>query len=205
MSLNLHSSERLYQVAPGPTRTDDLRVVLVVLDRVDARRQLGQVLTSKAYSVVDTDNGQEAARQARQTKPDLVLVDLDVPLLYGLVAARQIVKHGELGAMPVVIVTHEETIDPAPMIEVGITRHEYVTRLSDYTELHRLLEYLLPVLPPSQEDGTGDSSYPTRAEPTRLQLLPVNGPARHPHRDAARGKPATNQTHFALRTSNHRL
>ena len=205
MSLNLHSSERLYEVAPSPTRKDDNHVVLVVLDRVDARRQLGEVLSSKGYSVVDTDNGQEAARQARQTKPDLVLVDLDVPLLYGLVAARQIIKHGQLGPMPVVIVTHEETIDSAPMIEVGVTRNEYVTRLSDYTELHSLLEYLLPVLPPTHEDGTGDSSYPTRAEPTRLQLLPVNGPAPHPHRDAARGQPATNQTQFALRTSNQRL
>lgn len=92
--------------------------------------ELKQVLKLKGYCVIDTDNGQDAARQARQTHPDLLVVDIDVPLLYGLVAARQIVKHAQVGSMQVVIITHEDVLDPAPMLEVGATRNEYVTRLS---------------------------------------------------------------------------
>jgi hypothetical protein len=53
--------------------------------------------------------------------------------------------------MPVVIVTHADVVDPAPMMEVGASRNEYVTRLSDYEELQHLLDYLLPVLPPTDD------------------------------------------------------
>jgi hypothetical protein len=82
---------------------------------------------------------------------------MDVPLLYELVAARQIIKHARVGAMPVVIVTHEDVVDPAPIMEVGPRRDEYVTRLSDYQGLQHLLDYLLPVLP-----STADAQ-PTRS------------------------------------------
>lgn len=121
--------------------------VLMVLDHLDARPELRQVLQLNGYRVIDTDNGQDAATNARQTHPDLLLVDMDVPLLYELMAARQIIKHARVGPMPVVIVTHEDVVDPAPMMEVGASRNEYVTRLSDYQELQPLLDYLLPILP----------------------------------------------------------
>jgi CheY-like chemotaxis protein len=103
-----------------------------------------EVLELNGYRVIDTDNGQDAAKRARFTTPDLVLVDLDVPLLYELVAARQIVKRAQLGTLPVVIVTRDHALDPAAMMEVGVRRNEYVTRLSDYEQLEHLLDYLLP-------------------------------------------------------------
>jgi hypothetical protein len=49
--------------------------------------------------------------------------------------------------VPVVIVTHEEELDPNSMMEVCVRRNEYVTRLSDYEQLEHLLDYLLPVGP----------------------------------------------------------
>ena len=79
--------------------------------------------------------------------PDLLLVDLNVPLLYEMMAARQIVKNARLGSVPVVIVTHEDPLDPAAIMELGVRRNEYVTRLSDYQQLECLLDYLLTVRP----------------------------------------------------------
>ena len=38
-------------------------------------------------------------------------------------------------------------MDPYPLMEVGVRRNEYVTRLSDYEQLEHLLDYLLPVEP----------------------------------------------------------
>jgi CheY-like chemotaxis protein len=122
----------------------DNPLVLMVEDQDDARAEMKEVLELNGYRVIDTDNGQDAAKRARFVPPDLVLVDLDVPLLYELVAARQIVKSAQLGILPVVIVTREDTIDPAAMMEVGVRRNEYVTRLSDYQQLEHLLDYLLP-------------------------------------------------------------
>src|SRR5512140_1431869 len=130
MLLRPDSCDQLLKAGP-PWSGNDRHLVLVVLDSAEARRQLGQVLKSRGCTIVDTDHGQEASRQARQTKPDLMLVDLDVPLLYGLVAARQIIRQAQLGPLPVVVVTHDDVIDSAPMIEVGINRNEYLTRVSD--------------------------------------------------------------------------
>lgn len=128
-------------------------LVLMLEDHQDARPDLKQALRLKGYQVIDADNGLDAARQARETNPDLLVVDLDVPLLYELVAARQIVKNALVDPLPIVIVTHERAVDPAPFIEIGANRNEYVTRLSDYAELQPLLDYLLPVLPRSDDAG----------------------------------------------------
>jgi DNA-binding response OmpR family regulator len=146
----------------------DSHVVLMVDDHKDARSELKHVLELNGYNVIDTDNGQDATRCARQTQPDLLLVDLDVPLLYGLVAARQIVKHAQLEPMPVVIVTHEDVVDPAPIMEVGAHRNEYVTRLSDYDQLQHLLDYLLPVLTPPNDVPLARSASLGRDSMTNL-------------------------------------
>ncbi|MDX6611538.1 MAG: hypothetical protein QOD75_724 [Blastocatellia bacterium] len=122
-------------------------VVLLVEDQEELRQQLSQLLALNGYDLIDTDNGQDAVKRARYAPPDLVLVDLDVPLLYGLVAARQIVKQAQLGTLPVVVITREDTVDPYPMMELGVRRNEYVTRLGDYEQLEHLLNYLLPIEP----------------------------------------------------------
>lgn len=122
-------------------------LVLMVEDKDEIRTEMKEVLELSGYRVIDTDNGQDAIKRARFIPPDLVLVDLDVPLLYELVAARQIIKNAQLGTLPVVIVTREERVDASAMMEVGVRRNEYVTRLSDYQQLGHLLDYLLPMGP----------------------------------------------------------
>ena len=120
-------------------------LVLMVEDQDEVRGEMKEVLELNGYRVIDTDNGQDAVKRARFIPPGLVLVDLDVPLLYELVAARQIIKSAQLGLLPVVIVTREDALDAAAMMEVGVRRNEYVTRLSDYQQLENLLDYLLPI------------------------------------------------------------
>ena len=120
---------------------------MIVEDHEETAPLMRQVLKLNGYSVIDTDNGRDAAKRARHSPPDLLLVDLNVPLAYGLIAARQIIRQAELGLVPVVVIAHEDTVDPYPMMEVGVRRNEYVTRLSDYKQLEHLLSYLLPAGP----------------------------------------------------------
>jgi len=127
----------------------DNHVVLVVEDHQDPGSELNEVLAQNGYNVIGTDNGQDAARQARQVCPDLLVLDFDVPLLFVLLAARQIIREAKLGQLPVVIITHDEAIDSTTIMEVGAHRNEYVTRLSEYDQLQELLDYLLPVIPPT--------------------------------------------------------
>jgi len=122
-------------------------VVLIVEDQADARSDLTQILELNGYRVIETDNGLDAVKRALYVHPDLLLVDLNVPLLYEMMAARQIVKNARLGNVPVVIATHEDAVDAAAIMELGVRRNEYVTRLSDYQQLECLLDYLLTVKP----------------------------------------------------------
>lgn len=150
MSFNSYNANA-FDYVDNPTSRQrshpDNPLVLLVKDQEDTLFEMKQVLELNGYRVIDTDNGQDAAKRARYAHPDLVLVDLDVPLLYELVAARQIMKQAFLVAIPFVIVTHEEELDPHAMMEVCVRRNEYVTRLSDYEQLEHLLDYLLPAKP----------------------------------------------------------
>ena len=159
MSLNPNST-----VLPQPLGLYQAnQVVLVVEDHLDERSELNEVLAQNGYNVIGTDNGQDAARHARKIRPDLLLIDLDVPLLFELVAARQILKQSQLWQLPVVIVTHDDVIDSGSIMEVGARRNEYVTRLSDYDELQGLLDYLLPVLPPASASEPTSNNFRTDA------------------------------------------
>ena len=160
MSLNRQWTGSPPNITSSISSSESKHVVLMVEDHQDARPQLKQVLTQQGYRVIDTDNGQDAAQHARQTRPDLLVVDMDVPLLYELVAARQILKLAQVGPLPVVIVTHEERVDATPMMELGANRDEYVTRLSDYAELQPLLDYLLPILPHAEDSRVTVESDP---------------------------------------------
>src|SRR5687767_11189724 len=107
MSFNTHWADTHDRFTNRASPYAANRVVLTVLDHLGARPELRQILQLNGYRVIDTDNGQDAAKSAFHTHPDLLVVDMDVPLLYELVAARQIIKHARVGPMPVVIVTHE--------------------------------------------------------------------------------------------------
>ncbi|MDX6445169.1 MAG: twitching motility two-component system response regulator PilH [Blastocatellia bacterium] len=122
-------------------------VVLMVEDRPDATSELTEILELNGYRVIETDNGQDAVKRALYVCPDLLLVDLNVPLLYEMMAARQIIKNAQLGNVPVVIAAHEDVVDAATFMELGVRRNEYVTRLSNYQQLECLLDYLLTVKP----------------------------------------------------------
>jgi twitching motility two-component system response regulator PilH len=184
MPLKPHWSEMANDLI-GPVSSNGANhVVLIVEDYWDARPELKHVLKQKGYRVIDTDNGRDAAREARQTYPDLLLVDIDVPPIYGLVAARLIIKRAQVSPMPVVIVTHEDVVDRGPLLELGVSRNEYVTRLSDYEELQYLLDYLLPVLPQANDVVREIESSPRRVETIRLPLLAASAPKLHPRRGA---------------------
>ncbi|MFQ5997234.1 MAG: response regulator transcription factor [Dehalococcoidales bacterium] len=57
--------------------------ILVVDDEITLVRTLSKALTSKGYEVLEADNGQEALRLLFAHKPDLVLLDVAMPVLDG--------------------------------------------------------------------------------------------------------------------------
>lgn len=64
--------------------------VLVVDDFEDSRFVLRQMLEMRDYSVIEAADGREAFEAARRQRPDLVLMDLHMPRVDGLAAAKLI-------------------------------------------------------------------------------------------------------------------
>jgi len=80
-------------------------VVLVVEDSEDTRRVLSLELRHRGCRVVSAADGRAAVETALSARPDLILMELNLPLLDGIAAAEQIRGHSELNEVPIIAVT----------------------------------------------------------------------------------------------------
>ena len=116
--------------------------VLVVDDFEDNRFVMRRLLESSGYRVIEAVNGQEAVETARRELPDLILMDLSLPLLDGLSATRRIREQDGLSKVPIVAVSAHDTADfPADALAAGC--NEYVTKPIDFDLLENLLSHLI--------------------------------------------------------------
>jgi two-component system cell cycle response regulator DivK len=81
------------------------RTIMVVEDYDDTRMLLKHGLERLGYSVLEASNGQEAVDIAGREHPDLILMDLDLPILDGIAATQCIRQQPELESVPIVAVT----------------------------------------------------------------------------------------------------
>ena len=81
------------------------RTIMIVEDYDDTRVLLRKVLEQLGYSVLEASNGQEAVDIAERERPDLILMDLDLPILDGIAATQRIRQHADLESVPIVAVT----------------------------------------------------------------------------------------------------
>jgi two-component system alkaline phosphatase synthesis response regulator PhoP len=79
--------------------------ILLVDDDVDLVMVMRGALESKAYEVIVAYNGQEGLEKARKEKPDLVVLDILMPVADGFVFADQFRKDPSLAKIPVLALT----------------------------------------------------------------------------------------------------
>jgi len=79
--------------------------VLIAEDQDDLRRILHLALKSAGFHVVEATNGAEAVASAGVEKPDLILMDIQLPVLDGYEAIRQIRASGIAGKVPIIAVS----------------------------------------------------------------------------------------------------
>lgn len=81
------------------------RIILIVEDYVDTRVFMKIMLESYGYNVVEAGNGVEALEQIEETSPDLVLMDLSMPMMDGLTATKTFRTIEQGGHLPIIAVT----------------------------------------------------------------------------------------------------
>jgi DNA-binding response OmpR family regulator len=89
--------------------TDPLMIkrqtILVVEDDADLRRMFRSALAFAGYEVREASDGTHALRMIDEKRPDLVVLDLMLPLLGGLAVQQEIASHAQTQNIPIVIVT----------------------------------------------------------------------------------------------------
>jgi len=81
------------------------RTVLVVEDQEDNRRILRDLLLSAGYEFREALTGEDGVRLADECRPDLILMDIQLPGVDGYEATRRIKANPTLHAIPIIAVT----------------------------------------------------------------------------------------------------
>jgi two-component system cell cycle response regulator DivK len=116
--------------------------ILVVEDQEDNRRILRDLLTSAGYEVLEAETGEEGVAAAEVERPDLILMDIQLPGIDGHEATRRIKAHPALRAIPLIVVTsYALSGDEVKAREAGAD--DYVTKpFSPRSLLAKVRQYL---------------------------------------------------------------
>jgi two-component system cell cycle response regulator DivK len=79
--------------------------ILVVEDQADNRTILRDLLTASGFVVLEAEDGEAGVRLAMAERPDLILMDIQMPLVDGFEATRRIKADPALAAVPIIAVT----------------------------------------------------------------------------------------------------
>ena len=79
--------------------------VLLVDDYPDAREMYTEYLEFSGFEVVEAGNGMEALQRAAETAPDIILMDLSLPVMDGWEATRRLKADDRTRAIPVIALT----------------------------------------------------------------------------------------------------
>ena len=79
--------------------------ILVIEDTEDNRKILRDLLTSAGFELIEATDGESGIRMATEHRPDLILMDIQMPVMDGYEATRRIKADPALKAIPVIAVT----------------------------------------------------------------------------------------------------
>ena len=118
------------------------KLILVVEDQEDNRRIMRDLLTSAGYEVIEAVTGEEGVAAAETHRPDLILMDIQLPGLDGYEATRQIKANPDLEHIPIIVVTsYALSGDDVKAFEAGC--NAYVSKpFSPREHLAKIREYL---------------------------------------------------------------
>ena len=127
--------------AAGPDAVT--QTVLVVEDFEDTRYLMRLELEKRGYRVVEAVDGAEGVAKALEERPNIILMDIGLPVLDGIAATRELRQREEMRDTLIVALTaHHETEYRANALSAGCDA--YLTKPVDFDWLIDLLSRLLP-------------------------------------------------------------
>jgi two-component system KDP operon response regulator KdpE len=135
--------------------------ILVVDDEPQIRRVLRATLTAQGYEVQDARTGEDALESVRNSRFDLILLDMNMPGIGGLETCRSIRSGSEVAI--IMLTVHDAEQDKVAALDAGAD--DYITKPFSMPELLARIRAALRRLPTSTEGG---------AESIRLDTVEIN-------------------------------
>ncbi|MGA0197571.1 MAG: response regulator [Prochlorotrichaceae cyanobacterium] len=95
----------LTELSQTDLNLDHKAVILLVDDNESNLNTVSSYLTAKGYEIHVAKNGQEAIEKARSDSPDLILMDIQMPIMDGLEATQKIRQYPHLASTPIIALT----------------------------------------------------------------------------------------------------
>jgi len=123
--------------------------ILVVEDHADNRQIIRDMLAPTDYEITEAENGEEALAAIAKQRPDLILMDIQLPIMDGYAAARRIKADPALRTIPIIAVT-SYALNGEERIARAAGCDDYVPKpFSRRQLLAKVRQYLQQRLPPS--------------------------------------------------------
>lgn len=113
------------------------KTILIVEDYVDTRTMMRFLLQGYGYEILEAANGQEAVEVTKQSQPNLILMDISMPVMDGLEATRIIRKMDGCGTIPIIAVTAYGNSYYRQALEAGCD--DLINKPLDFTNLEPIL------------------------------------------------------------------
>ena len=98
--------------------------ILFIEDEAALQKSLGDLLREKGFEVISAVDGETGLRLAKESFPDLILLDLILPRMHGLKLLKKLKEDENTKNIPVIILTNLENIsDIEKAIELGATTY----------------------------------------------------------------------------------
>ena len=121
----------------------DKKKILIVDDETDVLSMLGKRLVAEKYSVIKADKGADALVLAKSEHPDLIILDLEMPDIYGGDIARMIKEDPETSDIPIMFLTGMFLKEAEEERDHIIAGHLFFAKPYDARELVTAIKELL--------------------------------------------------------------
>ncbi|MFB6352374.1 MAG: response regulator [Bradymonadaceae bacterium] len=116
-----------------------MTTVLVVEDNEMNRDLFVRLLRTRDYEILEADNGRDAIEVTRESRPDVVLMDLSMPVMNGWEAALALKEESETADIPIIAVTaHATEGEREKALAHGCD--EFISKPFDFDRLAELIE-----------------------------------------------------------------
>lgn len=115
--------------------------VLIADDYDDARRMMRYILETRGYEAIEAADGMDAVEKAHKYHPDMILMDIAMPMMDGLKATEAIRQFDDDPDIPIVALTAYDDFYEERALAAGC--NEVIGKPFEFEELEETLDYYL--------------------------------------------------------------